>query len=122
MATFTLEKTSNNTGMVQIPDPAKSSKAHSSNTDSNRENTAMNKEAPMVASTSKTYDKANPAVEARPKGGSEKWAVNRIVRRGASPPAAIYNWLAGPPLTGLERSRARLADVRNSQGRSPLVV
>ncbi len=29
MATFTLEKTSNNTGMVQIPDPAKSSRAHS---------------------------------------------------------------------------------------------
>ena len=80
----------------------------------------------MAASTSKSSERTGMATEIRPEARpidrSNRWAAHRIVRRLATPPAAIYNWLAGPPVTGQERSRAQLAEVRNSQGRGTLVV
>ena len=46
---------------------------------------------------------------------------SRIVRRVASSPLSFYNWLSGPPMTNLERSRATLADARNLVGRGTLL-
>lgn len=80
----------------------------------------------MVASTPKRNDlgndRANLDNPAGRKAGPGEWAASRMVRRLAAPPAAIYNWLAGPPATGRERSRAQLADARNAHGKGTLVV
>ena len=53
-------------------------------------------------------------------------AAQRAMRRGAGRVgrrvAALYGWLSGPPVTELERSRAALAEARNSQGRRGLFI
>ena len=76
----------------------------------------------MTASTPKTTDTASLARDGRPKAPTDSWATSRIVRRIATPPAAIYNWLSGPATTQQERSRAELAEVKNSLYRKGPIV
>ena len=53
---------------------------------------------------------------------ASKRRPGRVVRRLASSPVAFYNWLSGPPLTELDRSRANLAYAEGAQGRGALIV
>ena len=76
----------------------------------------------MVESILKNSERTSLESQGGKNGGSSQWAASRMVRRLTAPPAAIYNWLAGPPVTGQERSRAQLADVRNAPSRGTLVV
>ena len=54
-------------------------------------------------------------------GVAESPAAMRAARIGAGRvgrgAAAVYGWLAGPAVTGLERERAALAAARNFPGR-----
>ena len=56
------------------------------------------------------------ALPAAKRAQAGKGRAGRMVRRLASFPVSLDNWLSGPPLTNLERERATLAYVRNHQG------
>lgn len=76
----------------------------------------------MTASTPNKRNTASLASESRPKAQADRWATSRIVRRLATPSAAIYSWLSGPATTQQERSRAELAEVKNSLYRKGPIV
>ncbi len=46
----------------------------------------------------------------------------RIARRVVSVPASLYDWASGPPVTGMERERATLADIKNSRSAGTLLI
>ena len=50
-------------------------------------------------------------------GVAESPAARRVAGRVGRRAAAVYGWLSGPPVTGLERDRAALAAARNFPGR-----
>ena len=53
---------------------------------------------------------------------ASKRRPGRMVRKLASSPVSFYNWLSGPPLTELDRSRANLAYAEGAQGWGALIV
>ena len=59
-------------------------------------------------------------LKSRNSGAAPNQAATRIVRRLASSPESLYLWLSGPAMTARERTRAELADYRNSWARTLL--
>jgi hypothetical protein len=45
----------------------------------------------------------------------------QVVRKLAALPVSLNDWLSGPPMTDLERTRAVLAEITNSQAHRTIV-
>ena len=62
----------------------------------------------------------NASLKPKNPGTTPHLAATRIVRKLAKSPASLYAWVSGPAMTARERTRAEVADYRNSWARALL--
>ena len=80
----------------------------------------LNKEVPTLALPQREREVSSAETPAARQASKRR--PGRVVRRLVSSPVSFYNWLSGPPLTELERSRAKLAYTEGVQGRGALIA